>query len=369
MAVKNPPTKSLFGHNKSSESVYSYIIKNDKGMNLRVLNLGAVIQSLNVLDIFGNYRDVVLGYDHAKSYLKNITYFGAVVGRYGNRIANGNFYLESDAFQLDQNNGDHCLHGGESGYHSRIWKVDEHTENSIHLSLISPDGDQGFPGLVNINVSYRVTNDNQLIIEYSANTDRPTPLNLTQHSYFNLDGHSSGTILNHECMIHAKSYLPIDREYIPTGTIESVEHTPFNFLDQRRVKKSLKQTHMQLSIAGGIDHTFVLSEPRSSHEPIACVYSEVSGICMRVYTELPGVQFYTGNFLDSTEQGKEGTYYQKHAGLCLETQFFPNSPNQPSFPSALLMPGERWFSKTVYSFDAIAKVNADCPNKNQKGHP
>ena len=311
--------------------------------------------SLRVADRDGNFEDVVLGFDEPDQYLDNPNYFGVVVGRFANRIAGGRFQLDNRAYQLAQNQGDNHLHGGPTGFHLREWSVadpgDTRPENAITLHYRSLDGEEHFPGNLDVSVTYRLTDDNELIIDYSATTDKPTILNLTQHSYFNLAGHASGSILDHELCVHADCYTPQEPDQIPTGVIAPLDDTPLDLRTPTRIGDVLSQSHQQLTYGGGLDHNYVLKEAfDSTLQQVAEVREPVSGRVMRVLTDQPGMQVYTGNFIGEGCAGKDGATYGPNHGLCLETQHYPDAPNHGNFPSTLLLPGQVFASRTVYQF-------------------
>lgn len=319
---------------------YKLIIPGE--IEVTFLNYGGIIQSIIVPDQHGKMDDIVLGFDHTDQYQKEHPYFGALIGRYANRIARGTFSLEGKNYQLPKNNGPNSLHGGIKGLDKVFWEVHRNSELSFSLSHISPDGDEGYPGKLCVQVSYTITKERELVIDYKASSDQATPVNLTNHSYFNLGGKDSENILNHELYIDADSFTEVDKDLTPTGKLLSVTG-PMDF----RVQKSIGQDIAKID--GGYDHNFVLNNvPFES--PKARVVHPDSGRVMEVFTTTPGLQFYSGNFLDGSLIGKAGKTYQKYAGLCLETQYFPDSPNHLNFPDTILRPGEKYISKTVYKF-------------------
>jgi aldose 1-epimerase len=333
-------------------------LSNGNGMRVRVLEHGCTIVGVEVPDREGRVADVALGFSDAAEYRRRHPYFGCVVGRFGNRIAGGRFSLDGREYQLATNNspgGRPChLHGGEVGFDQRFWSREQASDegsSELRLRRVSPAGEEGYPGNLSVGLVYRLTADNSLEIEYEATTDAATPLNLTNHSYFNLRGEGSGeTVLNHEVKLYASRFLPTDAGLIPTGEFRPVVGTPFDFLHPRTIGERIDQPDPQLLGAGGYDHNWVLDSGGGSLSPAAEVYEPVSGRVMQVLTTEPGVQFYTGNMLDGSCVGKSGRSYQRHGGLCLETQHFPDSPNQPGFPDTILRPGGRYSSKTVYRF-------------------
>jgi len=347
-----------FGVTPGGDSVDVFTVTNDRGMSMRVTNYGGIITSLWAPGRNGT-EDVVLGFDSLGDYLSDAyagsnPYFGALVGRYGNRIDEAQFSLNGQTYTLDANNGPNHLHGGEPGFDERVWRADPFEKRDsvgVMLRYTSPDGEEGYPGRLETQVTYALTDNNELVLDYRATTTKATPVNLTQHSYFNLDGEGDGTILDHELMVDAETFTPVDSTLIPTGEFRPVEGTPFDFRAPTRIGARIDQKNHQLNIAGGYDHNFVLArQDRDSLHLAARVYDPDSGREMTVLTTEPGVQFYSGNFLDGSLVGKRGTAYQQHAGLALETQHFPDSPNQPDFPSTILRPGETYTSQTVYRF-------------------
>jgi len=333
-------------------------LTNSNGMRVRVLEHGCTIVGVEVPDREGRLADVALGFSDASEYRRRHPYFGCVVGRYGNRIAGGRFSLDGRAYQLATNNapgGIPChLHGGEVGFDQRFWGV-ERRQNAgageIRLHRVSLDGEEGYPGNLEVSVLYRLTEQNALEIEYEAKTDAATPVNLTNHSYFNLHGEGSGeNVLNHELTLHASRFLPTDASQIPTGELRPVEGTPFDFRQPRAVGERINEADEQLLGACGYDQNWVLDAGDGALVLAAEVYEPTSGRVMEVLTTEPGVQFYTGNLLDGSCLGKSGRPYSRHGGLCLETQHFPDSPNRPEFPDTILRPGGVYRSKTVYRF-------------------
>lgn len=335
-------------------------LTNGNGMRVRVLEHGCTIVGVEVPDREGRMADVALGFNDASEYRRRHPYFGCVVGRYGNRIAGGRFTLNGREYQLATNNtpgGHPChLHGGEVGFDQRFWSIERQSavgDSEVHLRRVSPSGEEGYPGNLSVGLVYRLTSDNALEIEYEATTDAPTPVNLTNHSYFNLRGEGSGeSVLEHELKLFASRFLPTDPGLIPTGELRSVVGTPFDFLHPHTIGDRITHADPQLLGAGGYDHTWVLDSSGGALALAAEVYEPVSGRVLQVLTTEPGLQFYTGNLLDGKCVGKSGRAYQRHGGLCLETQHFPDSPNQPHFPDTILRPGVRYFSKTVYRFGA-----------------
>lgn len=340
-----------WGKTAAGESVDLYTLS-DADLTVRITSFGAHVVSIEAPDRKGKKDDVVLGFKDVAGYAdaKNTAYFGAVVGRYGNRIAKGTFSLEGATYHLPLNNKENSLHGGTTGFNRKLW-TGKQFKNGVELTLVSPDGDMGYPGQLTAHVRYTLEGKS-LRIQYSATTTKPTVLNLTNHSYFNLGGESSGTILNDVLMLNADRYTPVDPTLIPTGQLAPVEGTPFDFRQPTPIGARIEQSNEQLKIAGGYDHNFVLNNAQGSGLHLAAkVVDPASGRTLTVTTTEPGVQFYSGNFLDGSLTGPSGTAYPQHAGLCLETQHFPDSPNQPSFPTTTLRPGQTMRSETVFTFD------------------
>lgn len=333
------------------QKIYQYTITNVEGMKVSIINYGAIITHLLTPDKTGKLADVVLGYDHLQQYLDdNSPYFGVIAGRYANRIANGQFGIDGNTYQLAVNNGPNHLHGGIKGFDKVVWTSSDFIypdSAGVVLNYLSPDGEEGYPGNLSVKVIYTLNNNNELRIDYEASTDAPTIINLTQHSYFNLNGQNSGTIHDHLMQIFADYFIPVNESLIPTGEILPVENTPMDFRNPKEIGYSID------AVNGGFDHTFVLNDYDRTLRHVASVKSPASGRLMKVFTDQPGMQFYSGNFLDGTIIGKENTTYLKHSGFCLETQHFPDSPNQPGFPSVILRPGEKYISTTIYRFETV----------------
>lgn len=340
-------SKKVFGK-VDGQPVYQYILTNRNGLSVSIINYGGIVTHLRLPDRNGQLRDIVLGYDSLDQYLRdNSPYFGAIAGRYANRIAYGRFTLDGNTYQLATNNGLHHLHGGSKGFDKVVWESEHFTEADsagVILTYLSPDGEEGYPGNLQVKVVYTLNNQNQLRIDYEATTDRPTIVNLTHHSYFNLNGAGEGTIENHFLQILGDHYLPVNETLIPTGEILPVENTPMDFRTPRLIGKTLHQ------VSGGYDHTWVLNNYDGSMRKVAELSEPQSGLKISVYSDQPGLQFYSGNFLDGSIKGKNNKYYLKHGGLCLETHHFPDSPNRPEFPSVVLRPGEVYRTTTVYEF-------------------
>lgn len=344
-------SKYTFGTLPDGKEVSLFLLKNSRGCTAEILNYGGIIRSLNVPDKNGKITDVVLGFDSLEEYAADQTYMGALVGRYANRIANGSIEIGGERFQLSINNGKNYLHGGFNGFNKKLWEVINHTTNSLQLTYTSPDGEEGFPGNLTVKVAYTLTEKNELKIEYHAITDKPTHINFTQHSYFNLSPASDKTIANHFLQIHSDTYLPNNEQSVPTGSFETVLQTPFSFIELQKVGGALASEHIQMKIDAGINHSFVLKTQNSNVlKHAARLVSEESGITMDTFTAEPGIHIYCANYFDGQVVGKSGKPYAKYAGICLETQHFADSPNQPDFPSTLLLPGQEFTSTTLFAF-------------------
>jgi aldose 1-epimerase len=346
-------TSHTFGKTADGRPVTMFVLTNANGLELRAMTYGGIITAIKAPDRSGTMGDIVLGFDRLDDYLKEHPYFGVIVGRYGNRIAGGRFVLDGRSYTLAKNNGPHHLHGGRKGFDKFVWDAVASTGGAaVTFSRRSPDGEEGYPGTLEVRVGYTLTDRNELIVEYHATTDKPTPVNLTQHTYFNLTADASD-ILGHELMIRADRFTPVDDGLIPTGELARVEGTPFDFRRATVVGARINEGHEQLVRGKGYDHNFVLNRSGDSLEPAARVVEPKSGRTLEVATTEPGVQFYTGNFLDGTIRGKRGRAYTRRMGFCLETQHFPDSPNQAAFPSTVLRPGEEYSSKTVFTFGVL----------------
>ena len=332
-----------------------YTMTNSRGMEVRAMNYGGIIVSLRVPDKKGVLADVVLGFDTLDAYLNNKPYFGAIIGRYANRIANGKFTLNGAGYRLARNNGMNSLHGGLKGFDKVLWRGEQFENNQgigVVFTYTSKNGEEGYPGNLKAKVTYTLTDQSELQIEYQATTDEATPVNLTNHSYFNLASEGNGDILKHNLILNADRFTPVDSTLIPAGELRSVAGTPFDFTKPTAIGARIDTNNEQLAIAHGYDHNFVLSRKGSGLELAGRVHEPQRGRALEVYTTEPGVQFYTGNFLDGTIIGKHGHAYNKHAGLCLETQHFPDSPNHSNFPWTILKPEQTYHSRTVYKFSA-----------------
>ena len=350
-AASGQPTSASFGKTTDGTEVQLFTLTNAHGLKATITNYGGTLTSLLVPDKIDKLSDVILGFDNVSGYqspafLKSNPYFGALIGRYGNRIKGGKFTLNGKAYTLAKNNGPNTLHGGKVGFNQKVWEATPGTSadgQTLTLRYLSKDGEEGYPGYLNVTVVYTLTNDDALRIDYTATTDKATPLNLTNHTYFNLDLGKSKDVLSHQVTLPADRYTVVDATLIPTGELRPVKGTPFDFTTPHAIGERIAQ------VPGGYDHNWVLNQATGQHSA-ATVYEATTGRTMEVTTDQPGVQFYTGNFLDGTLTGKGGVVYGKHAGFCLETQHFPDSPNQPKFPSTVLKPGETYHTMTSYKF-------------------
>lgn len=344
-------TKKIFGRTKDGEQVTSYLLKNKNGMEAEFIDYGAILVKLWVPDKNGEKADVVLGCDTVAEYENTSTYYGGFIGRYANRIADAAFLLNGRRYELDQNDNGNCLHGGVNGYNTMLYEVETFEEEEglvIEFSRLSPDGEQGFPGNLDITVTYTLTHENELIIEYLAVPDKDTPVNLTNHSYFNLSGHKSGTILEHKVKLFADSFTPTDERLIPTGEIRSVEGTPMDFRTAKAIGQDIDADYEPLRFAGGYDHNYALHTSGKEIEQIGELTDDKSGRKMEIYTNMPGVQLYAGNFISGSAKG--GGKYEKRAGVCFETQYFPDAVNHDNFQSPVIKAGEAFDSATIYRF-------------------
>lgn len=351
--------KETFGAVQGS-SVELYTITNAHGVEVRAMNYGGIIVSLRVPDKHGRMDDVVLGFDKFEGYLNNRPYFGAIIGRYANRIAKARFSVDGVPYTLAANDGPNCLHAGIKGFDKVVWKA-EPFDNAKGVGLIftytSKDGEEGFPGNLTAKVTYTLTDKDELIFDYEAATDKATPVNLTQHTYFNLAGEGQGDILGHELTLDADRFTPVDKTLIPTGELRAVKGTPLDFTKSTTIGARINDTYEQMVLGHGYDHNFVIRRTGPGLVLAARVHEPQSGRVLEVYTTEPGVQFYSGNFLDGTLVGKQGHVYKQRTGFALETQHFPDSPNHPDFPSTILKPGEVFRSQTLYKF-SVKKLSA-----------
>src|SRR5262245_46279596 len=357
-AAPTAVARESFGMTPDGHAVDAYTLRNSHGVEIRAVTYGGIITSLKVPDRTGTSADVVLGFDTLDGYLRQHPFFGAIIGRYGNRIGKGRFSVDGTEYTLATNNGPNHLHGGPTGFDKRLWTAELlQGRNGIAFKRTSVDGEEGYPGTLAVRVTYELTDKNELIVEYHATTDKATPVNLTQHSYFNLAGEGSGDILGHQLTINADRYTPVDDTLIPTGELAPVDGTPFDFRQATPIGARITADHPQLKNGQGYDHNWVLNRTGDGSagrpgrlELAARVVEPTSGRTLEVSTTEPGVQFYAGNFLDGRITGKSGHSYARRSGFCLETQHFPDSPNKPNFPSTILRPGQEYRSRTVFTF-------------------
>jgi aldose 1-epimerase len=344
--------KSDFGK-VDGQATSLYTLRNSHGTEVAITNYGAAVVSIKVPDKKDQFADVALGYDNVDGYVTDKSYFGATVGRYANRIAKGRFTLDGETHQITLNDGPNALHGGKVGFNKRIWEAKEvRGQNAVQMSYLSKDGEEGFPGNLKVTVTFTLTEKNELRFDYSATADRDTVLNLANHAYFNLAGQGKGDILGTQLTLHASKFTPVDSNLIPTGELRSVKGTPFDFTTEHAIGERISQQDEQLKLGRGYDHNFVIDRTKAGLVLAAEAYDPRSGRVLEVLTTQPGIQFYSGNFLDGTAHGKGGATYPIRTGFCLETQHFPDSPNHPNFPTTLLKPGEKFASTTVYRFSA-----------------
>ena len=348
---KSVISTSSFGTTPAGEAVNLYTLTNASGMEVGIINFGGIITRIKTADRNGKFADIALGFDELEPYLQASPYLGALIGRFGNRLAKGRFELDGKTYQLETNNGANHLHGGSAGFDKVVWQAtpfSADTHVGVKLCYLSRDGDQGYPGNLSVTVTYTLTNEDEILVDYHATTDQATPINLTQHSYFNLAG--QGDILQHELMINADAFTPIDETQIPVGGSRSVAGTAFDFRAPKTIGADINSDDEQLRCGLGYDHNFVLNKVAPKKMTFAARAAEsTSGRVLEVYTEEPGIQFYSGNFLDGSLSGRGQTYAYR-TGFCLETQHFPDSPNQPDFPSTILRPGETYTSRTIFKF-------------------
>lgn len=341
--------KSDFVSEVEGKPTALYVLKNKDGAEACITNYGGRLVSVMVPDKNGKMTDVVLGYDNIGQYVQSDGNYGALIGRYGNRINQGKFTLDDIEYTLPQNNGAHCLHGGPQGYHARMWDAKQLNDQALELTYLSKDGEAGFPGNLDIKVTYTLTDDNAVGIKYEATTDKKTVVNLTNHSYFNLSGVPGSDVLDQLVMINADNYTPVDSTLIPVG-ISPVDGTPLDLRTPVAIGKQINDSFQQLQFGRGYDLNWVLNTNGDKNVLAAKAYSPTSGIALEVYTNEPGIQFYTGNFMDGKDTGKHGVLYPHRGALCLETQHYPDSPNHPDFPSVVLNPGEKYLSECIYKF-------------------
>ena len=345
--------KKLFGKLQDGTQIFQYSLKNKSGTQINIINYGAIVTNIFVPDKNGRFKDVVLGYDSIEGYVDDKVFLGAIVGRYGNRIANGKFILDGNEYQLAKNNGENHLHGGPTGFYKVTWDAEpiiNGSSESLKLTYISPDGEEGYPGTLELTVTYTLTEANELKIDYEGRTDKTTILNPTNHSYFNLSGDFSKTILDHELQINADKFTAVNQNQITTGELRNVESTPFDFRKLIEIGLHINDKDEQLQYGGGYDHNWALNNFNRKIREIALLYHSQSGRYMEVLSDQPGLQFYSGNSLDGSFVGKNGMKYNKRTALCLETQYFPDSPNKPNFPSVTLRPTEIYRQTTIYKF-------------------
>ena len=344
-------TSEPFGKTADGKEVSIFTLKNSKGVEARIMNYGGIVVSLKVPDQKGVLGDVVLGYDNLADYIKATPYFGALVGRYGNRIAKGKFTVNGTECHLATNNIGNHLHGGIKGFDKVVWDAEilkDKPEATLELKYVSPDGEEGYPGSLSVTAVYSITEKNELRLDFIATTDKPTVCNLTHHSYFNLAG--KGDILGHEVAIFADAFTPVDSTLIPTGELKPVVGTPFDFRKATAIGARIKKDDEQLKFGGGYDHNWVINKSPGKLARLASVYEPVTGRVMEVFSTEPGLQFYSGNFLDGSNVGKGGVAYQYRAGFCMEPQHYPDSPNKPQFPSVVLKPGQTYRNTIIYRF-------------------
>ncbi|MGO4918079.1 aldose epimerase family protein [Maribacter spongiicola] len=346
--------KSSYGTTINNEKVTQFILRNRDGISVTIITYGGIIREIMTPDSERRMDNVVLGFDNLEQYEKENPFFGALVGRYGNRIAKGKFTLNDMEYTLAVNNGENSLHGGLKGFDKVVWKVEEVKDSdsfvSLKLSYLSKDMEEGFPGNLNTMVTYTLNKDNSLDILYEATTDKTTVVNLTQHSYFNLSGNFSQTIVDHKVEIDADQFVPVDRTLIPLGNLASVENTPFDFRKPKLIGDGIDEDNEQMKLGAGYDHCWVLNNQEKGYRSVAKAFHPNSGRMMEVLTDQPGMQLYTGNFLDGTLPMSSGGTYAKRSGFCFETEHYPDSPNQPQFPSTTLEPGKKYITKTTFKF-------------------
>jgi aldose 1-epimerase len=347
--------KKAFGKSSDGSAVDLFTLVNEKGMEVTITNWGATIVSVLVPDRSGNKADVVLGYDDLQGYLGDSAFLGCTVGRYGNRIAKGRFSLGGKEYKLAQNDGENHLHGGIAGFNKKLWEAEQTSGDGsvgVRMKYLSKDGEEGYPGNLDVAVTFSLDNENRLKIDYLATTDKETVVNLTNHAYFNLKGDAPGNVLGHEVMINADRFTPVNSGLIPTGELRAVEGSPMDFRKSTAIGKRIDAEDEQIRFGRGYDHNWVINQAGTAPWLAARVHEPQTGRVLEVFTTEPGIQFYSGNFLDGSIKGKKGTAYEHRYGFCLETQHYPDSPNQPNFPSTVLRPGQTYQTTTVYRFTA-----------------
>ena len=347
--------KQVYGKLPDGAPIELYTLSNPNGIEAGIMTYGGTVVSLTAPDRSGKFADVVLGADSLEGYLKQTNYFGAIIGRYGNRIGHGTFKLDGKQYTLPKNDGDNTLHGGPQGFDKRVWKATPASTaegQSLEFTYVSKDGEEGFPGTLTVKVVYTLTARNELKIDYTATTDKATVVNLTNHSYFNLAGQGEGDILGHQVMIDAARFTPVDAGLIPLGELRAVKGTPFDFTAATAIGARIGQADPQLKLGNGYDHNWVLNKGNGGLTKAAEVFEPKTGRVMEVWTTEPGMQFYTGNFLDGSVRGKGGKVYPFRSAFCMETQHYPDSPNKPSFPTTVLKPGTTYRTTTIYRFSA-----------------
>ena len=354
--VKGSVTKHAFGKTAKGEAVDLYTLKNKNGTEIAITNYGGVVVSLKTVDKLGRLANIALGFDKFEGYLTPPPYFGAIIGRYGNRIAKGKFTLDGKEYTLARNDGANTLHGGTEGFDKKVWTAQSQStpeSQSLVLKYTSKDGEEGYPGTLDVTVTYTLNETDDLTIDYRAKTDKATVLNLTNHTYFNLAGEGPGDILAHNMTVNASRFTPVDAGLIPTGELKSVDGTPFDFRKATSIGARINAEDEQLKLGKGYDHNYVLDRKGSGLELAASASEATSGRVLEVWTTEPAVQFYTGNFLDGSLVGTSSRPYAKRTGFCLETQHYPDSPNQPAFPTTVLKPGEEYKTTTVWKFRVL----------------
>lgn len=342
--------KSAFGKSRDGEPVELYTLRNRQGMEAQICTYGGIVTTLKVPARDGKLDDVVLGYDQLDGYLKSSPFFGCIVGRYANRIGGAKFTLDGKTYTLTANNGPNSLHGGPNALDKKVWRVLKATDDTLELQHTSKDGEEGFPGNLNVTAKYSITDDNGLRVDYAATTDKSTVINLSHHSYFNLAGQGNGNILGHVVYINSDKITPVNKDLVPTGDFASVEGTPLDFRTPTAIGARIESPDQQMQFGSGYDHNWVINKPANQLGLHARVYEPQSGRVLEVWSTEPGVQFYTGNFLDGSITGKAGASYQRRGGFCLEPQHYPDSPNKPNFPSVVLRPGQTFKSTIIYKF-------------------